>query len=170
MRLRVTRALRLLPALPALLIGWLLLPAPALADAEPLFQFPQVALVIRSPKGHSVRFQVWVADTPRREEQGLMFVRDLDEHGGMLFNFQSPQLIPMWMKNTYISLDMLFLDGGGRIDHIAARTTPLSLDLIRPPRPAVAVLELKGGAAEHLGIHPGDVVELQQTQINKPQH
>jgi uncharacterized membrane protein (UPF0127 family) len=155
-------------ALLCLVAGALAPPATTRADTEPLFQFPQARLTIRSPGGHAVRFQVWVADTPLREQQGLMFVRDLDEHGGMLFRFPAPQRIPMWMKNTYIPLDMLFLDTQGRVDYIAAETRPLSLDLIQPPRPEVSVLEIKGGAAARLGIHVGDVVQLQQSDGNKP--
>ena len=76
----------------------------------------------------------------------------------MLFMFPAPDRISMWMKNTYISLDMVFIDSKGRIDYIAERTTPLSLDIIQAPRPIQAVLELNGGAAEHFGIHAGDKV------------
>jgi uncharacterized membrane protein (UPF0127 family) len=163
---------RSLPARPLLLLlvlaGALALPASTLADTEPLFQFPQLTVTIRGTSGHAVKFQVWLADTPHREEQGLMFVRDLDEHGGMLFRFPAPQRIPMWMKNTYIPLDMLFIDAQGHVDYIAAQTRPLSLDLIQPPRPEVSVLEIRGGAAERLGIHVGDVVILQQSDGNKP--
>jgi hypothetical protein len=87
-----------------------------------------------------------------------MFVRAMDDHAGMLFVFPVSQRISMWMKDTYISLDMLFLDSQGRIDFIAARTKPLTLDLIQAPRPVTAVLELKGGITERLGIHVGDKV------------
>lgn len=157
-------------------IGWMVLvfagtaalSAPVRAATEPLFQFPQRMLTLRSPSGHEVHFDIWVADTPERQEQGLMFVRDLDEHNGMLFTFPAPQRMSMWMKNTYIPLDMLFLDDQGRIDYIVANTTPLSLDLIQPPRPILSVLELKGGAAERLRVHVGDVASLQQKTRNKP--
>jgi uncharacterized membrane protein (UPF0127 family) len=142
----------------AVLTAALFSPATALADAEPLFQFPQSTASIRTAAGHNVKFQIWTADRPNRQEQGLMFVRDLDNHAGMLFIFQGSRAISMWMKNTYISLDMLFLDEQGRIDYIAPRTKPLSLDLIQAPRPVTAVLELKGGITERLGIHIGDKV------------
>jgi uncharacterized protein len=134
------------------------LPGMANAGTEPLFQFPQSTLSIRTAAGHTAKFNIWTADQPNRQEQGLMFVRELDEHAGMLFLFPVSQRISMWMKNTYISLDMLFLDGQGRIDYIAARTKPLTLDLIEAPRPVSAVLELKGGVTERLGIHVGDTV------------
>jgi uncharacterized protein len=131
------------------------------ADTEPLFQFPQSTLSIHTAAGHDVKFKIWTADQPSRQEQGLMFVRELDDHAGMLFVFPASQRITMWMKNTYISLDMLFLDSRGRIDYIAARTKPLTLDLIEAPRPVTAVLELKGGVTERLGIHIGDTVLAQ---------
>ena len=143
-------------------------PATALADTEPLFQFPQATLSVRKASGRPVRFHVWIADTPSREQQGLMFVRELDAHAGMLFRFPYPQRIPMWMKNTFIPLDMLFLNAQGRIDYIAAKTQPQSLDLIQPPQPEIAVVEIGGGAAERFGIHVGDVVILQQSDGNKP--
>jgi uncharacterized membrane protein (UPF0127 family) len=145
-----------------------LLPSPGRAATEPLFQFPQRVLALRSPTGHVAHVDIWIADTPARQEQGLMFVRDLDEHRGMLFTFPGLQRTSMWMKNTYIPLDMLFLDGQGRIDYIVPNTTPQSLDLIQPPRPILSVLELKGGAAQRLGIHVGDVASLQQIPSNKP--
>ena len=103
-------------------------------------------------------FKIWTADTPRRDAQGLMFVREMDDHAGMLFLFPGDQRISMWMKNTYIPLDMLFVAGDGRINTIVARTTPLSLDVISAPEPAHAVLELKGGVAEQMGIKAGDTL------------
>jgi uncharacterized protein len=145
-------------ALLAVLVAALLPPGIATADTEPLFQFPQSTASIHTAAGHDVKFRIWTADRPNRQEQGLMFVRDMDDHAGMLFIFQGSQQITMWMKNTYLSLDMLFLDEQGRIDFIALRTKPLSLDLIQAPRPVTAVLELKGGITERLGIHIGDRV------------
>jgi uncharacterized protein len=134
--------------------------ARAVADGaiEPLFQFPQSTLTIRTATGHAHKFNIWTADNPGRREQGLMYVRELDDHAGMLFPFPASQRVTMWMKNTYIPLDMLFIDAQGRIDYIAVRTTPLSLDLIEPPRAVATVLELKGGITERLGIHAGDKV------------
>ncbi len=87
-----------------------------------------------------------------------MFVRDIDDHAGMLFIFQPARQITMWMKNTYLSLDLLFIDATGRIDYIARRATPLSTDIISDPRPVSAVLELKGGIADGFGIQVGDRV------------
>jgi uncharacterized membrane protein (UPF0127 family) len=125
---------------------------------EPLSAFPQSLLSIRTAGGKVVNFKVWTADTPPREEQGLMFIHQMDEHAGMLFVFPENKRVTMWMKNTYISLDLLFMNRSGKIDYIAARATPLSLDVIGPPGSEFAVLELNGGAAARLGIKIGDTV------------
>jgi uncharacterized protein len=87
-----------------------------------------------------------------------MFVHDMDEHAGMLFVFPGNQQPTVWMKNTYISLDLLFIDEHGRIEYIAAQATPLSLSIIQSPKPALAVLELKGGASDRFGVKVGDSV------------
>lgn len=131
---------------------------PEAAAPEPLTAFPQSLLAIKSATGKVVNFKIWTADTEQREQQGLMFIRNMDEHAGMLFMFPQNQPVTMWMKNTYISLDLLFLNARGKIDYIAAGATPLSETIIGPPTPEYAVLELKGGACERLGIKVGDIV------------
>jgi uncharacterized protein len=128
------------------------------AAPEPLSAFPQSLLAIRTTAGKVVNFKIWTADNPRREEQGLMFVREMDEHAGMLFVFPGNRQPTMWMKNTYISLDLLFINEHGRIEYIASQAKPLSLSIIQSPKPSLAVLELKGGACELLGIKVGDSV------------
>jgi uncharacterized protein len=145
----------------ALILGGLMAARSAGADVtqpEPLSAFPQSLLAIRTASGKVVNFKIWTADRPSRQEQGLMFVRDIDDHAGMLFIFQPARQITMWMKNTYLSLDLLFIDATGRIDYIARRATPLSTDIISDPRPVSAVLELKGGIADGFGIQVGDRV------------
>jgi len=133
---------------------------------EPLSAFPQSLLTIRTAAGKAINFKIWTADTPRREEQGLMFVHSLDDHAGMLFVFPENKRVMMWMKNTYISLDLLFMNAQGKIDYIAAKATPLSLDIIGPPGPEFAVLELNGGATERFGIKIGDLVK--HSSLNSP--
>jgi uncharacterized membrane protein (UPF0127 family) len=128
------------------------------AAPEPLSAFPQSLLAIRTSTGKVVNFKIWLADTKRREEQGMMFIREMDEHTGMLFMFPENKPVSMWMRNTYISLDILFLDARGKIDYIAAHAAPQSDTIIGPPTPQFAVLELKGGACEHFGIKVGDTV------------
>jgi uncharacterized membrane protein (UPF0127 family) len=130
---------------------------------EPLSAFPQSTLGVRTAAGALINFKIWTADTPARQEQGLMYVRDLDDRAGMLFVFSTTERVSMWMKNTYLPLDMLFIDDKGRITFIAARATPFSLDTITAPQPTHEVLELKGGICEQLGIKVGDIV-VQQLQ------
>ncbi|HEY2684312.1 MAG TPA: DUF192 domain-containing protein [Steroidobacteraceae bacterium] len=135
------------------------LPQAANEAPEPLSAFPQSMLSIRTQTNNVVNFKIWTADTPKRDQQGLMFVKSMAEHQGMLFLF--PQVRPqvaMWMKNTYIPLDMLFMDRFGRVDYIKANAKPFSEDIIASPGPEYAVLELNGGAAARLGISVGDTV------------
>jgi hypothetical protein len=132
--------------------------APTQSSAEPLSAFPQSLLAIKTRAGKVINFKVWLADTPRREEQGMMFIREMDVHTGMLFMFPGNAPVNMWMKNTYISLDLLFLNKEGQIDYIAARATPESETIIGPPSPDFAVLELKGGACDQFDIKVGDRV------------
>jgi uncharacterized membrane protein (UPF0127 family) len=125
---------------------------------EDLDAFPHGKLEISDGKKVRHTFTVWLADSPQRQSQGLMFVRALPDLRGMLFVHDAPKAITMWMKNTYIPLDMVFIDARGRIQQIVEQTTPLSLDIIRSDAPALAVLEIAGGEARRLGIHPGQRV------------
>jgi uncharacterized protein len=103
-------------------------------------------------------FSVEMARTPAERERGLMFVRELPEGRGMLFDFEHDQEVAMWMRNTYIPLDMLFIRGDGRIQRIAENTEPKSERIIPSGGPVRAVLEVIGGTARKLGIVPGDRV------------
>jgi uncharacterized protein len=102
---------------------------------------------------------VEIADTVEEKARGLMFRTRLDEKSGMLFFYETPQEITMWMRNTYISLDMVFIRRDGTVHRIEARTQPLSDDIIASRGDTVACLELAGGAAERLDLKPGDRVE-----------
>jgi uncharacterized protein len=148
-----------------LMLAWLAvaLAGSARAQQEPppldLATFPRTELTITQAKPPAVHeFRVWVADTEPRAQQGLMFVRDLPEGEGMIFPLEPPRVETMWMKNTYIELDMLFIDAGGRVVKILARAHPLSLDTLSSGGAVSAVLELKGGVAAKLGLHEGDKV------------
>ena len=103
-------------------------------------------------------FDVWIADTPTRQAQGLMFVRDLPAGRGMLFPEPEARPTAFWMKNTYIELDMLFIGPDHHIAKIAARAPPLSLATISSDGPVIAVLEIKGGEAQRRGIRIGEPV------------
>lgn len=114
-------------------------------------------LTIVTPDGrHS--FLVEVAQSPVQRQQGLMGRKKLRADRGMLFDFGSLQIIHMWMKNTYIPLDMVFLDQVGNISSIATNTTPFSINTISSSGPARAVLELYGGTTSRLKIKVGDKV------------
>jgi uncharacterized protein len=126
--------------------------------AEPqLQQFPTSHLTIVGVTGPH-RFNVEIAETPGQMEQGLMFRRSLAPDAGMLFDFKQPTVATMWMRNTLIPLDMLFVDQHGLIVNIAQRAVPESDQTIAAAAPVRAVIELNGGAAERLGIQPGDRV------------
>ena len=125
---------------------------------EDLDAFPRGKLEIADGKKVKHTLEVWLADTQSRQAQGLMFVRSLPSLRGMLFVHESPKPMSMWMKNTYIPLDMVFIDAQGRIQQIVEQTTPHSLAIISSTEPALAVLEIAGGEAKHLGLHPGQHV------------
>ena len=132
--------------------------ARAQTSPEDLATFPRGKLEIADGKKVKHTFEVWLADNPRRQSQGLMFVRSLPAMRGMLFVHESPKRMSMWMKNTYIPLDMVFIDANGRIQQIIEQTTPHSLATISSKEPALAVLEIAGGEAKRLGLHPGQRV------------
>ena len=103
-------------------------------------------------------FNVEVADTPQERELGLMFRTALPEDGGMLFLYETPQPIAMWMKNTIISLDMIFIDSWGRVHRIESNAEPFSLDPIPSDGDVVGILEVNAGVAEKIGLKVGDKV------------
>jgi len=115
-------------------------------------------VVIVSESGrHTIDAEI--ADTPGTRATGLMFRRSLDADAGMLFIYDDPQNITMWMKNTYISLDMIFADAKGKIIRIARDTEPFSTDIIEAGGPAKLVLEVPAGTAKRLKLKRGDRLE-----------
>ena len=145
----------LLPCLHALVIGALLCAGDAAAPAS--VSFEESALTVDAADGE-FEFQVEMAVSPEQRSQGLMFRESLEEDRGMLFDFGTPQRAAMWMRNTYVPLDMLFIDAEGRITQIAQNTQPLSDAVVASREPVRAVLELLGGVSAKLGIKPGDRV------------
>jgi uncharacterized membrane protein (UPF0127 family) len=103
-------------------------------------------------------FSVELAATDAERARGLMFRKELPDGKGMLFDFEREQEVAMWMKNTLIPLDMIFITAGGRILRIAENTEPLSTRIIPSGGPVRAVLEVIGGTARKLGIAAGDRV------------
>lgn len=114
-------------------------------------------LVLETAAGEHV-IDVEIADTPEEKAVGLMFRRSVPERTGMLFPYETQQEVTMWMRNTYVPLDMVFIRADGVVHRIEARTEPLSERIVASRGPVTAVLELAGGAAERLGLRPGDRV------------
>lgn len=114
-------------------------------------------LTIQTAKG-PVTFEVEVMRTDEERAKGLMFRRYMPENRGMLFDFKAPQPVFMWMKNTYIPLDIVFVRKNGTIARVAEETEPLSTRTIASGEDVLAVLELNGGAAQRAGIKAGDTV------------
>lgn len=102
--------------------------------------------------------EIEIASTEQEKATGLMFRTSLADDHGMLFPSQTPREASMWMRNTYIPLDMVFINADGTVRRIEVMTEPLSERIIASGGPVLAVLELAGGAAERLGLKPGDKV------------
>ncbi|MBK5958360.1 hypothetical protein CCR97_09060 [Rhodoplanes elegans] len=117
--------------------------------------FERQTLEIATKTGVHV-FSVEVATTDAERAQGLMHRKELPEGTGMLFDFKRDEPVAMWMKNTYVSLDMIFITADGRIHRIAENTTPMSERIIPSGGPVRGVLEVVAGTAKKLGIAPGD--------------
>lgn len=124
----------------------------------PADAFEPGSLVIETKSGARHRFEVELATTPEDIEHGLMFRDAMAPDRGMLFDFGEVQPATFWMKNTKLSLDMLFVAEDGRIVGLTPNAVPYSEDLIPSPEPVRAVLELNAGTAERLGIAVGDQV------------
>ena len=137
-----------------LLLLAVLVPPPGAASAEDGPRPATDTVIVRSDAGART-FRVEVARTGLQRMRGLMFRRHLAADAGMLFLFDGEAPVSMWMRNTYIPLDMLFIARGGRIVRIAERTVPFSEVPIPSGEPVVAVLELNAGTVSRLGIRPG---------------
>lgn len=134
-----------------------LLVAVAMLAGGPLLAAERQTLEIASASGVHV-FSVELAATDEERARGLMYRKELPAGQGMLFDFKRDQDVSMWMQNTYIPLDMIFIRADGRIHRIAENTEPLSTRIISSGGPVRAVLEVIGGTARKLGIRPGDRV------------
>jgi uncharacterized protein len=131
------------------------LSGPTPAAKEPAL--PVSPLTIETARGR-FEFMVEVADKPSTWRLGLQRRRNLAADAGMLFNFREPRAISMWMKDTLIPLDMVFIDERGMVVNVAENTVPLSPATINSNGLVLAVLEVNAGTAARLGMHPGDRV------------
>ena len=133
--------------------------APAHAETCRKAQHARVEpLDIVSSGGKVAHFKVEVVDNEATRECGLMFRKSLAADGGMLFDFKKVEPVSFWMKNTFIPLDMLFIDQSGKVVNIYRQATPFSLNSIPSDGPVLGVLEIAGGRAQDLDINPGDKV------------
>ena len=150
-----TRALGAIGSRGSMLAGLAALLLLAMPLSGRAAEFQPLEIITRS--GVQV-FSVEMAKTEQERATGLMYRKELPEGKGMLFDFTPEQPVSMWMKNTYISLDMIFIAGDGRIIRIAENTEPESLKTISSGGPAKGVLEVIAGTAKKFGIRPGDRV------------
>ncbi len=115
-------------------------------------------LDVQLTNGKIHRFNVRIANNDQTREKGLMGVKTLPEDQGMLFVFNDLTPAQFWMKDTLISLDMVFIDGKGVVSSVHSKARPLDLSVISSKEPVKAVLEISGGVAEKLGIDRGDQI------------
>jgi uncharacterized membrane protein (UPF0127 family) len=147
------------------------IPSGAVLWAAPLFAVAALLVVLTGPvcarmrvdklwlvigAGQETPIDVEMAETPKEKELGLMFRTELADNQGMLFPYGAPQEVTMWMHNTYIPLDMVFIRADGTVHRIEQRAEPLSDRIISSEGQVSAVLEMAGGAAQRLGLKPGD--------------
>ena len=125
--------------------------------------FGRDTLIISADDHACWLFDVYVATTRAQQMQGLMHVRSLPDFTGMIFIYRQAGIRSMWMKNTYIPLDMLFIRGDGTVSSIARHTTPLSLESVSAVEPVNFVLELNAGVTDQLGIGTNSYIVFAHT-------
>jgi uncharacterized protein len=134
---------------------WLASHAAAFAEDAQISKLEPVTV---AGANSATMFTAEVADTETLRERGLMFRHILPPDNAMLFDFGKPRPVAMWMKNTNISLDMLFIRADGTIAAIAENTVPQSLDIVSVQEPVRGVLEVAAGTVKKLGLHTNDKV------------
>ena len=118
--------------------------------------FKRRSIMISSSNQSCNHFVVWLAETRYQQTRGLMYVKSLPKNTGMLFIYPNSNIRAMWMKNTFISLDMIFIDENGIVSSIEKNTEPQSLKTIRSEKPIKYVLELAGGKTDQIKLIEGD--------------
>jgi uncharacterized membrane protein (UPF0127 family) len=134
------------------------LPAFAQDTATRLAGFPRGQVILVTSAGRCLKIDAWFAESIEQRSRGLMYVDQMGEFEGMWFSYPEPAIIVMWMKNTVLPLDMVFVARDGRIARIAADTVPWSEERISSGDPANGVLELNAGFAARWGLARGDRV------------
>ena len=129
--------------------------APVAAYAQEVMRVEPITIVTTDV---AESFNAEVADSDATRERGLMFRQVMPKDQAMLFDFEQPRPVSMWMKNTLVSLDMLFVRADGSIAALAENTVPKSLDTIGVQEPVRAVVELAAGTLKRVGVKKGDHV------------
>ena len=150
-----SRKRRLFAGKTAVFVATGLLAGTAGADSDLDAAFARDVLVVAADRFACYRFDIYLAANNRQRAQGLMHVRELPATTGMLFIYDEDAYLSMWMKNTYISLDMLFVRADGTVASVATDTEPLSLRSVAAREPVRFVLELNAGVTARLDIGPG---------------
>jgi hypothetical protein len=127
-------------------------------DLLPLSEFPREPIVIETRSARRHELVAWRADTPQTREQGLMFVTDMRADQAMIFLYDPPAYVSMWMKNTLLPLDMLFVNRYGCVVKVKHDARPGSLATVSAGAAVALVVELEGGVAKTLGLDVGDRV------------
>jgi len=140
----------------------LLLSGQSYTDSDLDAAFGKGTLIISASQNACYRFDVWLAVTNKQHSRGLMHVREMAANEGMLFVYSNADRRSMWMKNTYIPLDMLFIRGDGTVSSLISHTEPLSLRSISSVEPVTFVLELNAGVTDRLKIVADDLVVWSQ--------
>ncbi len=140
----------------ALVALFFMLAFPAIAQ-QPM-NFDKEPLVIQTASGKQLKFMVEIADTNAQRERGLMYRKQMAADAGMIFDFGVSRRVQMWMENTVLPLDMLFLDSAGTIRNIKQNAVPYSRDIIDSMTEVNYVVELNAGTSAKLGIKIGDRV------------
>ncbi len=138
----------------AVMALFFMIAAPAFAQAP--MSFDTEPLIVRTASGKTLNFTVEIADTNEKRQRGLMYRKQMADDAGMIFDFGVSRRVQMWMENTVLPLDMLFVDSTSTITSINANAVPYSEDIIDSTTPVKYVVELNAGAAAKLGIKPGD--------------
>lgn len=143
-----------------------LVPAPAgaatvqaNAQGQPQTGLKVVPLKLTTRNGRTHLYKVEVAATPGQQAHGMMFRNRMAPGTGMIFPLNPPRAASFWMRNTLIPLDLIFIGSDGKVRNIAANAVPKSEAMLSSVGPVAAVLELKGGEAERIGLAPGDRVQ-----------
>tara|TARA_B110000438_G_scaffold253446_1_gene259064 strand:- start:430 stop:951 length:522 start_codon:yes stop_codon:yes gene_type:complete len=136
------------------------------SNDEYLDELITIPVSIENSQGDNVEFQVYITSSHNQRKRGLMHIANLPQHKGMLFHFAPPRYVSMWMKNTLIKLDIIFIDKNKRIIKIHKNAKPLSTQSIYSNKKAEWVLEINGGLSEINRLNIGNIVNFDTSSID----